>query len=322
MKRIIALLVVIIVLVLLWSGAWLFLAGEVRKNIVLLADADGITTPRLTCETLNISGFPFRFDADCTKAQLVSGDVAVDVPGLRASVLVYRPTHVLASALGPVEITDAFTGSKSRVSFASLEASARTDGWRLARISLSGTEVNWSDTLLGENLIAKSALIDLQLGDIPEQHDADRGLASLAGYFQIRDLVAPGFTIADGNAEIEVEVNGLPDDVRLFGEPDALVNWRAAGGQLKLASIHATDAESDLKASGTLALDPQGLLDGQINIASTKVVDRIGPYLAEPYRTLVMGSPAPGGSHTNVLNFRGGNVFSGLLPIASVPPLF
>ncbi|HTN60391.1 MAG TPA: DUF2125 domain-containing protein, partial [Devosia sp.] len=115
---------------------------------------------------------------------------------------------------------------------------------------------------------------------------------------------------------------GVPDDIRQFGEPDALINWRAAGGQLKLVSVHATDAGSDLKASGNLALNPQGLLDGQIDIASTKVVDRIGPYLVEPYRTLILGNPAPDGTHANVLTFRGGNIFSGLLPIGSVPPLF
>ena len=322
MKRIIALLVVVIVLVALWSGAWLFLAGQVRSNIELLAEADGITTPRLTCESLDIGGYPFRFDADCVKAQVTSGDVTAEIAEVRASVLVYRPTHLLAGATGPVNIVDAFTGSRSAVSFSSLEASARTDGWRLARISLSGKDVVWNDTLMGEQLIARSGLVDVQLGDIVEQYDAARGLAALAGYVQARDLVAPGFTISDGNAEIEVEVSGVPDDIRAFGEPDALVNWRAAGGQLKLVSIHATDADSDLKASGNLALDPQGLLDGQIDIASTKVAERLEPYLVEPYRTLVLGNPKPDGSHANVLNFRAGNVFSGLLPIASVPPLF
>jgi len=322
MKRIIALLVVVIVVVALWSGAWLFLSGQLRHNILLLADADGITTPRLSCETLNIGGYPFRFDVACAKAELTSGDVTADIAEVRASVLVYRPTHVLAGAVGPINIVDAFTGSRSAVNFSSLEASARTDGWRLARISLSGKDVVWNDTLMGEQLIAQSGLVDVQLGDIPEQHDAEKGLAALAGYFQAKDLVAPGFTIADGNAEVEVEVTSIPDDVRALGEPNALVNWRAAGGQLKLVSVHATDADSDLKATGNLALDPQGLLDGQIDIASTKVAERIEPYLVEPYRTLVLGNPAPDGSHSNVLNFRAGNIYSGLLPIASVPPLF
>ena len=322
MKRIIWLFTAVILVVVLWSGAWLFLASQVRGNIELLADADGVTTPRFTCETLDISGFPFRFDADCANARLVNGDVVVDLAGVRASVLVYRPTHVLASALGPVSIVDAFTGSQSAVTWSGLEASARLEGWRIARISLSGKDVNWSDTLMGETLIAQGSLVDLQLGDIAEQHDAEKGLAALAGYLQVKDLVAPGFTVADGNGEVEVEVTSLPDDVRRIGEPDALLNWRVAGGQLKLVSIHATDGDSDLKATGNLAIDPQGLLDGQIDIASTRVAERLGPYLIEPYRTLVLGSPAPDGTHTNVLNFRGGNIFSGLVPIASVPPLF
>jgi len=322
MKRIIWLFIAVVVAVALWSGAWLFFANEVRKNIVALANADGVTTPRLTCGTLNVTGYPFRFDADCVNVQLIANDMVIDAPGLRAIMMVYQPTHVVASALGPVKIEDRFTGSQSTLNFTTLEASARTDGWRIARISLSGKDVDWSDTLMGSNLIAKSSLIDLQVGDIPEQHDAANGLAALAGYFQARDLVAPGFTIADGNAEIEVEVNALPDDIRLLGDPAALINWRAAGGQLKLVSAHATDADSDLKATGNLALDPQGLLDGQIDITSTKVAERIEPYFVEPYRSLVLGNAAPDGTHANVLNFRGGNIFSGLLPIASVPPLF
>ena len=322
MKRIIWLFIAIIVAVVLWSAAWLFLAGEVRSNIAALADADGVTTPRFSCETLNVSGFPFRFDADCSNGRLVDGDVAVDVAGLRASVLVYRPTHVVASALGPIKIVDAFTGSRSAVTFSGLEASARLDGWRIARVSVSGHDLKWSDTLMGEQLIAQSALVDLQLGDIPEQHDADRGLAALAGYLQARDLVIPGFTIADGSAAVEVEVSGLPDDVRLLGEPDALLRWRAADGQLKLVSARATDGDSDLTASGNLALDPQGLLDGQVSITSTQVAERIGPYIAEPFRTIVLGNPAADGRYANVLNFRAGTIYSGLIPIGMVPPLF
>jgi hypothetical protein len=44
--------------------------------------------------------------------------------------------------------------------------------------------------------------------------------------------------------------------------------------------------------------------------------------LDEPWRTLVFGTPAADGSYSNQLNFRNGGVFSGLVPIASIPPLF
>ena len=52
------------------------------------------------------------------------------------------------------------------------------------------------------------------------------------------------------------------------------------------------------------------------------MAERIGPLLEEPWRTLVLGTPTADGSHANQLNFRAGGIFSGLVPIASVPPLF
>lgn len=322
MKRIIVLLLIIVVAIALWSGAWLFASDEIRKNVLQLASADGITTPRLTCETLDISGFPFRFDLDCTKASFTLADLQLTTPDLRATALIYRPTHVLASAQSPLTIADAFTGAQSQLAFTTLQASARTDGWRIARVSLNGTDMAWSNTLLGKNLIASSSLIDLQLGDIAEQYDAEKGLVTLAGYFQARNVVAPGLTIADGAAEIEIEASGLPDDIRQFGQADTLYDWQAANGQIKLVSLHASDAQSDLKASGNLALDAKGLLEGQITIVSNQVAERLKPYLIDPIRTLVLGNPAPDGSHTNRLNFRAGNVFSGLLPIGAIAPLF
>jgi hypothetical protein len=89
-----------------------------------------------------------------------------------------------------------------------------------------------------------------------------------------------------------------------------------------VVSIHGTDAASTLDAQGQLQLDPQGLLDGSIGISSTGVAERIGPLLEEPWRTLVLGTPTADGAHANQLNFRAGGIFSGLVPIASVPPLF
>jgi hypothetical protein len=322
MKRIIILGAAVLLIAAIWTGGWFFLAGEVRRNIEALASADGVTEPRLSCQDLSIGGFPFRFAVDCTNARLVDGDVVVDVPGLRASALVYRPTHLLASALGPVTIVDAFTGSQSAVSFSGFEASVRLDGWRIARASVSGHDLKWTDTLLGETVIAQSPLLELHLLDIPEQHDAERGLAALAGYVRAQDLSYPGMTIAGGNAEIEVELSGLPDDVRALGDAGAVQRWQAAGGKLQIVSVRGNDAASTLSAQGTLGLDDQGQLEGQITIDSTGVAERIGPLLVEPYRTLVLGNPKPDGAHANVLNFRAGGIFSGLVPIAAVPPLY
>lgn len=321
-KRIIILGAVVLFVVLAWSAAWLVLAGLVRQNIEAQALADGVTSPRLACGTLDIGGFPFRFDVDCTQARIESGDLVTEIPGLRASIMVYRPTHLLASALGPASITDAFTGLRNTLAWSSLEGSIRLDNWRIARLSIVGKDLVWSDTLLGNTVLAQSPLVETHLLDIPEQYDAERHVAALAGYFHAQNLAYPGMTLTDTNGEVEFELTGLPDDIRNWGDPLLPTVWQQSGGQLKIVSVRGSDGTSTLNAQGELKLDDAGQVEGQIGITSTGVAERIGPLLAEPWRTLVLGTPAADGSYANQLNFRAGAVYSGLVPIASIPPLY
>lgn len=321
-KRIIILGCVVLAVIVLWSGGWLVLAGLVKQGVDAQAQADGVTSPQITCGTLDVGGFPFRFDVDCENARIVSGDLDMTVPGIRASVRVYAPTHVLASALGPVEVTDTFTGMRNTVAFSGLEASGRLDNWRIARVSVSAKDVVWSDRLFGDALIAQTPLLEVHLFDIPEQHDSERHLVALAGYARAETVSWPGLTLADTNAEVQLELSGLPDDVRNWGDPMLLPSMAANGAALKIVSIHGTDDASVLDAEGNLALTQDGMVDGTINLKSTGVAERIGPLLQEPWRTLVIGTPAADGSHANQLNFKAGAVFSGLVPIAQLAPLF
>ncbi len=321
-KRIIILGSIVFAVILLWSAAWLAGAAYIKQYIDAQALADGVAQPRLTCGTLNVGGYPFRYDVDCQTAQISSNDILVDVPGVRASVRVYAPFHLYLSALGPLQLTDGFTGTRNSVAWSALDASIRLSDWRVARASISGKELVWSDTLMGESLIAQSPLAEVHLFDIPEQYDAERNLAALAGYILAQNVSYPGMTLSDTKAEVQLELTGLPDDVRNWGDPQILPFIQQAGGVLRVVSVHGTDADSVLDANGELTLDPQGMLDGTIAIKSVGVAERIGPMLAEPWRTLVFGTPAADGSFSNQLNFRAGGVFSGLVPIANVPPLF
>ena len=321
-KRIIILGSIVFALLALWSVAWFVLAGLVRQNVEAQALADGVTAPRLTCGTLSVSGFPFRMTVDCDTAQVALNDVILDLAGLRATMVVERPTMVIASARGPLSINDTFTGTRNQLAWSTLDTSLRLDNWRIARFSVSGKDVVWSDTLFGVTVIAQSPLLELHLFDIPEQHDADRRLAALSSYIRTQALSYPALTLSDTSADIQLELTGLPDDIRNWSDPMLLQGLQQAGGQLKIVAVHATDAASTLDANGQLGLDPQGLVEGQVAITSTGVAERLGPLLQEPWRTLVLGTPAADGSHGNLLNFRAGALFSGLMPVAAIPPLF
>lgn len=321
-KRIIILGAIVLLVVLGASAAWYYAAGLVRQEVERLAFADGETSPQLTCASLGIGGFPFAFDIDCTDAVVVSGDLMVEVPGLRFSAMVYQPTHILASARGPAQLSDAFTGQRSALSWSSLDGSLRLTGKRIARLSLVGNDLSWNDLLLGDTVLAKSAHAEMHLLDMPEAHDPERRLAALALYLKADSLDLPALTLTGTALEVEAELSGLPDDLTTLGATPILPTWQQAGGQLKIVGVRARDASADLNATGELALDAQGFPTGTIAVDSRGVAERIGPLIEEPWRTLVLGVPGENGRHANQLNFRGGTLSSGLVPITALPPLF
>ncbi len=322
MKKIIALGVVLFVLVTGYTFAWFWAAGQATAYVKTLETEDGVSMPRLVCGQLSIGGYPFGFDATCTNATIESGDLTMTLAGLKASAEVYRPTHVLMFAQSPVSVDDAFTGSRSRLDFASAQASVRLDGWRIGRASLVVAEPVWNDTVLDDRLVAKASKLEAHLIDVPAKHDTTAGLATLAQYVLVEGLDAPGFEIGSGKSTFEAEISNLPDDVRTYGDADLLKRWQAAGGKYTITNFKGDDATSSFDASGNLGLDTSGRLEGQLKLHSRGVVERLGPLIPEQYRGWIVGTPAEDGSYSQTLNLAAGVVFSGLVPTGMIPPLF
>lgn len=322
MRRIIILGAVVVLVAALWSGAWVWAAGQISDYRQQLAAADGTTMANVKCSTFNVGGFPFGFDVTCANATVTYQDLTVTAAGIKASAEVYNPFFVLAFAEGPVGISDAFTGSQSRVDFASANASIRLDGWRIARVSVVVDKPVWNDTVLEDRLIAKADHVEAHLIDEPQKHDPKAGLAALAEYATARNVNAPGLTIASGQLTFEGEAVNLSDDVRTYGAPDFLKRWQEAGGMLTVRKLQATDGDRFLKATGNLSLDSQGRLQGQVKVNSKGVVETLGPMIPDAYRGLIVGSPGADGSYSETINIAAGALFIGLVPAGFIPPLY
>lgn len=322
MNRFVVLGMVVLVLAGIWTGAWFWAAGMATSYVQSLETADGVSTPRLSCDQFAITGFPFGFDATCTGATIVSLDTTVTVAGLKASVLVYNPFHVLAFAQSPVTMDNALTGSRSRLDFAEAEASARLSGWRIGRVSLVVDKPVWNDTILEDRLIADADLFELHLVDDPDKHDAKAGLASLAEFVKVEGLSAPRQKFVDAKATLEAEISNLPDDVRVYGDPDLLKRWQGAGGKFNLVGVDAADGEDFYRSSGTLGLDSQGRIEGQLKVTSRGVVERLATMIPDNAKGLVLGGQAEDGSYSQTINFAAGMVMSGVIPMGFVPPVW
>ena len=335
MRKIIGLGIAVLVVVVLWIAGWFWAAGEARQQVALLAQNDGETAPQLTCGTLDVSGFPFRFDVTCGEAEVITGDETLTVKGIKASVLVYSPTHVIFSAIPPYTMANAFTGSQSRVDFTGLEGSARLEandllkgfsgeGWRIARISVVADGLVWNDTVISDILQAKAAHLEAQLVDIPHQHDKAKGIAALAAYFDVKGLDAPGFEIAAGDGSLEAQVSGLPNDLRNFSDPDLVRRWQQAGGALKLIRLAGRQPQPDerFEISGTASLGDTGLVNGQISYTTKGVLDRFAKLMPPLQLLALKGKPEADGGFSNGLNLVDGQLKLIAIPLLDIPPLF
>lgn len=335
MRKFLALGLAVLVVLALWSGGWFWAESELRRQIETLANADGETSPRVTCGTLAVTGFPFRFDVDCEEVALTYGDHDITLSGLRASVLAYNPTHVIFSARPPYSMANAFTGSQSRFDFTSLEGSARVtardifaglsgEGWRIARVSLLASGVAWYDTVLEDLLQAKAESAELHLMDEPERHDPKAGTAALALYASVTGLDVPALSIASGQSSLEAELTGLPDDLRLLDTPAPLQDWQKRGGELKLVRFTGNQPTPDesFDVTGTASLTAAGLVNAQLAYTTRGVFDHLAGMLPTTTLAMFRGAPAADGSFSNELNMVDGRLNALAMTMMEVPPLW
>ncbi|MBK8084041.1 MAG: DUF2125 domain-containing protein [Devosia sp.] len=336
MRKIVALGVVVLVVVALWAGAWFWAAGELHRQVALLGEADGETAPRLTCAPFEVGGFPFRFDLECRDGVLVDQDRTYRIAGVRASVLVYSPSHVIFSAASPLTLANAFTGSESRIDFVGLEGSARLvaadpirgltgEGWRIARISVEADGIAWNETIVGDLLQLEAGHVEAHLVDMTELHDRTAGTAALAGFARAEGLTVPAFRIGEGNASLEVELTGLPDDLRvLAADPDPVRNWQRRNGVFRLVRFAGDQPapEETFEISGEARLGATGLLDAEVTYRQKRVLDRLEAFMAPLQLAAIKGKPEADGSSGNTLTIVEGRMRLLTLDLLEIDPLF
>ncbi|MBL8592842.1 MAG: DUF2125 domain-containing protein [Devosia sp.] len=335
MRKFMWLAIAVVVVVGLWTAGWFWAAGEATRQVKLLGEADGETAPRLTCGTFDVSGFPFRFDLECLDATVVDQDLTATFAGLKGSVLVYAPTHLIFSAKAPFSLADAFSGSQRRLDFGALEGSLRLtstdlvrgfsgEGWRIARFSLVADDLTLTDTVAGEIVEARSKHLEAHLLDVPELHDKAAGTAALRGYLTTTALDLPGLQIAAADTSAEIELTAVPDDLRVFGEPDALRRWQAAGGTLSLTKLSGSQPQPDerFEVTGQLKLNGGGYPEGEINYTTKGVLDRFAQFLPAIQLAMLRGAPGDDGTFRNTLTIVDGQVKLLAVPFAQLLPLF
>lgn len=319
MKRFVWLGAFVALIVIVWSGVWFAVAGLIRTGIE--AQGNPALETRLTCGRLDIAGFPFRFDITCAQATLIDADITTLSPQVKATALVYRPTHLLGFVQSPLTMTDAFTGSMTEIGFSSGEISIRLDGLlpddlAIARISAVADDVAWRNPLFGDALVGAVTHAELHL---LKTDDPESGLAFSA---RASGLTHAEAGISGGDLEIGLNLQKAPRRLMALASHDALRNWQAAGGVIEILAGRFTADGLAAETSGTLALTDDGYLDGAIRLTSNGIFDRFDLGSLGPLAAVIAGTPDESGTYTTSIAIRRGVVMAGLLPVEALPPLF
>lgn len=321
MRRFVIFGAAIAAVVLIWSAGWLFISNEVRTQVGVLALNDGYAAPRLTCATLEIGGYPFRFNATCTGVTVVVSDYTIEAPRVEAASLIFQLGLYHARVEGPALVKDAYLGGQSRIEWQNLEGSLRLNGGRIGRLSLIGADLAWSDTLMTETLVASAATGELHLVDVPEKYDTATHRAVLAGYLSLNGAAIPAWTVANGDLTASVEVSAVPDTLETAG-PDALREWQAAGGKLSITEIKASEGEDIATITGEIALNAEGLAEGNVELASRGILERSAGLVPPEIQPIVFGAPGDDGTYRQRFTITNGVAFAGMLPVFGFSPQF
>ncbi|MEZ5840384.1 MAG: DUF2125 domain-containing protein [Hyphomicrobiales bacterium] len=315
-----------------WTVAWNVLADRADTELGRHLDRAAERGSRLVCGDRTISGYPFRFEVECTRPQLVlarAGNLEVAATRLRLAGMIWQPLRLVGFLDGPAEIYDPRSGRRYKASWTGAEGSVGFATLHIDRISavFSSLEVIEADI---SDRAARLAAAGLEIHGRPSAGpDAGPGDVDIA-------VSADRLVLSDGTRttpEIALAAdttarNALDSLLGARNLPDFLRQWQAADGALEIAAARlAVGADVLASGSGRLRLDDGGRLTGNLDASVAGLEKLLGP---KNGLVAVLGAAVLGPetelegrkARTARLRLDAGKVSLGPLAIAELAPLY
>ena len=347
-----------------WSWFWAYSARRAQAAIEGWRAREAAAGRLYRCGSQDFGGYPFRIEVDCREASALLRDEAVPLEIRTARILVatqiYDPTLLISEFTGPLTISDPGRPSQLVVR------------WRSAQSSLRGTPSAPErgslviDAPLVERLdngsqrpLLRAERIELH-GRLADGSVADRPVIEIV--LRARQAVAPELSPAAAqpiDGEVRAVLYGLKDFTPKSWAA-RLREIRSAGGRIEIAEMRVRQGETLAAGSGSLALNVNGRLQGELHmtvaglepflgaIGAARMVqrsphmeklagalNRLAPGLGDVAREQaganlalginMLGRPATLEGRPAVaipLRFDDGAVFLGPIPLGMTPALF
>jgi hypothetical protein len=331
--------VTLVLLVLLLGGGWIafwkYAQLKVEDTIAGWQAREARAGRVYDCGTQAVGGFPFRFELMCDRARATISSatppVEVMAPNVHLAAQVYQPTLLIAEIKGP--LTYAQAGQAGYVAKWSLaQASLRGTPRAPERVSivLDGPAVKRADPATP---VLSAKRLELHGRMLEGSATANPVLEFVLRSQQLAVPAAGPVAAKPVDADIDLVLRGLKD----FAPkpwPQRFREVADAHGQVEVRHARLVQGETLAVGAGTLTIDAQGRLDGQLNVTVAGAEALINEVLAANRQKLgfsmSVGLGLLGGNKklegrpaiALPLRVNRGTVYLGPLKLGEVPPLF
>jgi hypothetical protein len=347
-----------------WSWFWSYAAGKAEVTVEGWRAREAKAGRVYSCGSQSIGGYPFRFELNCAQATALFGGsqppLEIKSQGVLIAAQVYQPTLLISEFHGPLTIANPGRPPDFVVNWKLAQSSLRGTPAAPERVSLvfdlpavdrmtGGSEQQW--------LRAKHVEIH---GRIAGGSVANNPVIELA--LQLDKATAPGL-LPGGSQPLDADITAVLRGLKDFAPKPWPVRFReiqSAGGGIEIGQARLQQGDTLAVGSGTLSLNANGRLDGQLRVTVAGIeaflnaigaqqmvqssptmdklsgaLDRLAPGLGNVARQQIGANISAGinmlGEQTTLegrqavtlpLRFNDGAMTLGPIPIGNAPALF
>ncbi|MFG1227791.1 DUF2125 domain-containing protein [Xanthobacter wiegelii] len=335
-------LLLVVVAAIVWSGLWFYAAGRAEREIDAWIGREAKLGRIWSCTDRHLAGFPFRFELRCLSPKLETrgGDaMRFTAASAEAVAQVWAPNHIVAEFAGPARVEDLNTGQSYVAVWSLLQMSGVGDlSGRPERFSLQAHDLKLEQPgAIGTQPVA---LLSAHLFEFHARRAAGKdgkpdGVDYASGLTGGESALLNGLGM---QGPVEMALQGTVTasaDLRPMPVAQRLRAWADAGGVARLDRFHITSPKVAMSATGIVALDPQGRINGKLDLGFAGLndvvqgLDRAGAIPREV--APIVGALAMVGKPGQVegrkgalfaLSFDAGTLKLAGFPVGIVPPLF
>jgi hypothetical protein len=269
-RRYISLVILVAALFGGWSWLWNYAADKAQTSIEGWRAREAKAGRIYSCGSQTFGGYPFRIEVDCDRASALfrsnQPPVEIKTGGILIAAQVYQPNLLISEFHGPLTIADPGKLPNIIVNWKLFQSSVRGTPAAPERVSLVFDKPavdRISDGSQQTYLRAKHIEIH---GRMMEGSAASRPVIEVA--LLLDQASMPGIHPAAAepvDADIIAVLRGLKD----FAPKPWPVRFRelqAAGGGIEIANARVQQGETTAIGSGTLSINSNGRLEGQLRV--------------------------------------------------------